>query len=171
MTTAIFVRESKEDYFFKKFISVGLSGFLSLFFPLTLLLIINLLIFPDYSNAYVGVIGGAFSSIFSKNQLLYAVVIIVNSSIFGFIYANIGLVSSFYFKNRYICVFFPLIVYFLPSFIFPFMGFDKYEPVTTFDLTSNTATNGYLVSLQLAFLFISTFFVGYKKIAKGNLNI
>jgi hypothetical protein len=25
--------------------------------------------------------------------------------------------------------------------------------------------------LQLAFLFISTFFVGYKKIAKGNLNI
>jgi hypothetical protein len=25
--------------------------------------------------------------------------------------------------------------------------------------------------LQLAFLLISTFFVGYKKIAKGNLNI
>lgn len=170
MTNAIFSRETKGKYFKKKFISVGLSGFISLFLPLTILLIINIIIHPNFSKAYMGFIGGAFSDIYTYNQLLYAVLIILNSGIFGFVYANIGLVSSFYLKNRYACVFFPLIIYFSPSFLFPLLGLDKYEPITTFDITSNTATNGFLVYAQLLLLLIITFALGYKKINKKEMN-
>ncbi len=171
MTTAIFSRETKEQYFIKKFLSVGLSGWISLFLPLIMLLIANLIVYPTFSNAYMGVIGGAFSKIYESNKLIYAIILILNSSFFGFVYANIGLVSSFYFKNRYTCVFFPLCIYFFPSFIFPFLNLDKYEPVTTFDITSNTATNGILVSTQLFLLLGITFLVGYKKITKKDLGL
>ncbi|EPH99919.1 hypothetical protein D920_01100 [Enterococcus faecalis 13-SD-W-01] len=166
MTTAIFTRQTKKKYFMNKFVSVGFSGFLALFIPLSLLLAVNLMIYPDFSGAYVGTIGGAFSEVYEKNQLLYAMILIFNSSIFGFIYANVGLVSSFFFKNKYICVFFPLLVYFVPSFVFPFLGLDRYEPVTTFDITSNTSTTVFLITVQLFVLASATFLMGYQKITK-----
>jgi hypothetical protein len=166
MTTAIFTRQTKKKYFMNKFISVGCSGFFALLVPLSLLLAANFMIYPNFSGAYMGAIGGAFSEIYEQNQLLYAIILILNSSIFGFIYANVGLVSSFFFKNKYICVFFPLLVYFIPSFIFPFFGLDRYEPVTTFDLTSNTTTTIFIVITQLFVLAGMTFIIGYKKITQ-----
>lgn len=166
MVNAIFSRETKAQYFRNKYIAVGLSGSISIMIPLTILLIGSFLIFPQKNQTNLAGIHGAFSSVYHQNQLLYAVIMIINSGIFGFIYANIGFVSSLFFNNKYLCVFFPLLLYTIPSFIFPFLGLDRYEPVVTFDVTSNTTSTIGVVYLQFAFLLIITFYVGLQRIQK-----
>lgn len=170
MITAIFVRMTKKKYFFIKFFSVGVMGSLVIVLPLICLFLLNLLIYPSSAPAYMGEIGGPFSTIFKENQRLYAGLLILNSGLFGFIYANIGFVSSIFIKNKYITAFFPLIIYFFPSFIFPLLHLDRYEPVTTFDLSANTTTTFQNIYIQFAFLLVVLFSIGTTYFSKENKN-
>ncbi|MGT2732547.1 ABC transporter permease [Streptococcus ruminantium] len=166
MIYAVLSRTTVKNYFFTKFFAIGCVASLSLFLPLLLLLVINQFLFPIGAPIYLGDIKGAWSFIFQENQLWYVMITIIHSTFFAFIYANLSFVSTIYLPNKVTALVAPFLVYYLPSFVFPFVGLDVLEPVNTFDLTANSASNELFVYGQLGCILFLTVVLGIYKIQK-----
>jgi hypothetical protein len=106
----VLIRESRLYYFIQKYITTGLLGGLAVALPLFLLLVLNLVIYPKGSVNFFSAVG-PFSAVFKYSQLAYAVILIINSYIFGFIYANIGLTISFFIQNKVAAIISPFLLY------------------------------------------------------------
>lgn len=166
MIYGIVTRISIKKYYYIKCLTLSLVAALTIIIPLLFFLLTNALIFQFEKGVYFGEIGGAWSSVFKENQLAYVMILIANSAIFAATYANVGFVATFFSHHKLASIVIPFILYLLPSFIFPFIGFDKFEPVTTFDLTSNTSSTIFTVYSQLIIIILLGFSLGYLKLKK-----
>lgn len=153
MLSQILLRSGRRKYILFKIITTGVLGASVMFLSTLLLLFVNFLFFPDLNPTYLGVISGPFSSVYEQNQLIYIIVLIINSTIFGFIYSNIGLATVIFFKKQYFAVVGPVIVYLFPTFIFPLIGLYSYLPSNTFSLY--LSTNGTVFSQAMQFVVLS----------------
>lgn len=136
----IFNRTTSQQYWIVKFFSVGLAGALALILPLTIWLIINLIFFGNVhpvDSAGLALSGPFWNLIVTKQDFWYCLINILHCGLFGFIYANIGLLASLFIQKSYAAIGLPFIIYTLPSFIFPYLGLDVLEPVDTFLLNGN----------------------------------
>lgn len=162
----VFNRTKCLNYYWRKIISTGISGALALTLPLVGLLLINLLFFGNH-HPNIGSLVGPFSEFYKQKQdLVYILFIILNSGLFGFIYANLGLVATLFIPKPYVAIGIPLIVYMVPSFFFTYFGLDRFEPVTTFYLSANASENYLTVYGQLFLLEVVILVVGYLKIKR-----
>ena len=166
MIYGILTRTSLRRYFIIKILVTGLTASLTILLPLLLFLVINCIFFPLGQGISFGHIGGAWSSIFLNNQFLYIIILIIHASIFSFIYANVGLITSFFIHNKLVPILAPFSFYILPSFVFHFFNLDRFEPVTTFDLTANTASNAATVYGQLIIILCTLLIVGSIQLKK-----
>lgn len=165
----VFGRMKPSKYYWNKIVSTGISGFLAIVVPLVCLLIINILIFGNH-HANVGSFSGPFSHLYIKEQdLAYIICLILNSGLFGFVYANLGLVTSLFVPKTYATIGIPLIIYMIPSFFFTYFGLDRFEPVTTFYLSANAYETYLTVYGQLLLLEIITLGAGYIRIKETRI--
>ncbi|MFA9494201.1 ABC transporter permease [Streptococcus sp. E17BB] len=166
MIYGILTRTTLKTYYIVKIASNSLASALSIMLPLTLFLLTNRIMLPFEKGLYFGEIGGAWSSVFRQHQMLYAILTVINSGIFAAVYANLGLVSTFFIRNKLASAVIPFGLYLLPSFVFPFIRLDRFEPVTTFDLTANTTANVLSVYGQLLLILSVTLVVGFFRLKK-----
>lgn len=167
MVTAILSRTSRLKYYFSKIFVVGSIGAISIALPLLIMLLLSMMISPHGLNVYMAEFsktGMTFGSFYQKSELNFAFFVIFNSAIFGFIYANIGLIASLFVTNKYIVIFMPFLVYILPSFVFDFLGLGRFSTMSTFDLTANTLTTPLNVGINFSVIIIVIIVVGYFKI-------
>ncbi|WP_238386388.1 ABC transporter permease [Streptococcus sp. S784/96/1] len=166
MIYGMLTRTTLKRYYLTKFLVNSLVSTLVGILPLALFLTANEVLFPVEQGSYFGEIGGAWSVIFKKSPLLYSVITIINSGFFATIYANLGLVSTFFIRHKLVSIVMPFMIYILPSFVFPFVGLDQFEPVTTFDLTANTSATAVLVYSQMVVFFLVIAVLGYVRLKK-----
>ncbi|MGT2744465.1 ABC transporter permease [Streptococcus phocae subsp. phocae] len=166
MIYGMLTRTTITKYYLVKIFVNGLVSSLTMILPLILFLIINYVVFPFDKGTYFGELRGAWSFMFKKDPLIYIITTIINSGFFAFIYANLGFVSTLFIRSKLISIVMPFIFYILPSFVFPFLGLDKFEPVTTFDLTANTASTILTVYGQMVLILLVIFIVGFVKLSK-----
>lgn len=160
-------RMNRYKYFFTKIFTTGMMGSMVLMIPLmlgltTLVLIYNNLVPLDE----LAITKGVLNNLAKNHSILYSFLIIIHLGVFGFIYSVIGLVASMVVQHKYMALIFPFILYFSPSFIFPFIGVDYIEPVTTFDVLLSYKTTFPLVYGQLFLLFSLALLVGQYVIKK-----
>lgn len=166
MIYAILTRTTIKKYYFVKLLVNSIVSALTIFIPLLLFLMLNLLLFPLDKGGYFGELSGVWSFLFQKNPLLYVGVTIINCSLFAIVYANLGFVATLFVRHKLSSLIFPFIFYTLPSFVFPLIGLDRIEPVTTFDLTANTASTMLTVYAQLFLVLGVTVMVGFFRLKK-----
>ncbi|WP_446452687.1 ABC transporter permease [Tuanshanicoccus yangjingiae] len=164
MILGILTRTTINKYYMVKILVNSLASWLSIIVPLSIFLIINLVLFPLDKAAYFGEIGGAWSFLFKQNALIYIFITILNSGLFAIVYSNLGFVSTLFVHHKLVSIVMPFIFYILPSFVFPFLELDKFEPVTTFDLTANTTSTSAIVYSQMILILLIVLVVGYVKI-------
>lgn len=92
MIYGILTRTTLKTYYLVKIASNSLASALSIVCPLTLFLLTNRIMLPFEKGLYFGEIGGAWSSVFRQQQMLYAILTVINSGIFATVCANLGLV-------------------------------------------------------------------------------
>jgi hypothetical protein len=158
---SILIRESRTQYFLKKYLVTGLLGSISVALPLVLLLIINLLFFPK-GDFNLGSMQKTFHEIYEQSKLTYAIMAIVNFAIFGFIYANIGLTISFFIRNKVVAIVGPFLLYTSPAFFFIHLNLSQFEPSATFDFD----TRAYIIASEFLFLLTISLIAGYIKFIK-----
>jgi hypothetical protein len=161
----ILIRKSRICYFTQKYIATGLLGGLAIALPLFLLLVLNLIIYPKGNVNFFSIVG-PFSAVFKYSQFAYAVILIINSYIFGFIYANIGLTISFFIKSKVVAIISPLLLYILPAFFFIYLHLDRFEPSVTFNFNANCQNTLSIVISEFLFLLITSIIAGYIKFIK-----
>lgn len=166
MIYAIMTRSSLKKYYITRILVNGIASALTMFIPLFLLLLINLFLFDVSAGESFGILHGAWSFVFDKNQFLYSIIIILNSTLFAFIYGNVGLVATLFVNNKLFGIVAPFTLYILPSFILPFFNLTQFEAITTFDLSANSSANLMTVYGQLFLIFIVIFFLGMNKIKR-----
>ncbi|MDR1473430.1 MAG: hypothetical protein LBI41_02530 [Lactobacillales bacterium] len=159
----ILIRESRIQYFLKKYLVTGFLGSMAVALPLILLLIINLFFFPK-GDFNLGSMAGVFHEIYERSKLAYAIISIANATIFGFIYANIGLTISFFIHNKVLAITAPFLLYILPAFFFTYLNLSQFEPSATFDFS--TSTRAYIIASEFLFLLMTSIIAGYIKFVK-----
>jgi hypothetical protein len=158
----LLIRESRTQYFLKKYLITGLLGSLAVALPLILLLIINLFFFPKGDFSLGSGVLGAFHEIYERSKLAYSIIAIINAAIFGFIYANIGLTISFFIHNKVVAIVAPFLLYILPAFFFIYLNLSQFEPSATFDF----GTRAYIIASEFLFLLMTSIIAGYIKFIK-----
>lgn len=166
----VLIRETRIYYLIKKYLITGLLGSLAIALPLLILLLLNVMllnigVFPK-GNVNLGTGAGPFNEIYQRNQLMYALITIANSAIFGFIYANIGLTISFFIKNKIAAITTPFLLYMLPGFFFIYLHLDRFEPSSTFDFNANSKNTLSIVISEFLFLLTTSLIAGYIKFVK-----
>jgi len=163
----VLIRESRINYFVKKYLITGILGSLAISLPLLMLLLINIIFFPKGSIQHIAPsMSGAFNEVYQNSQLAYALLTIVNSTIFGFIYANIGLAISFFIKNKVAAIVGPFLFYILPSFFFIYLNLTPLEPSFTFNFSGQRDIKFSIIALELLLLLIISVIAGYLKFIK-----
>ncbi|MEJ6348967.1 hypothetical protein R4Y45_07010 [Holzapfeliella sp. He02] len=160
MLSAILVRLGKRRYFLTKTMSVGITGALVLGLPLIGLLLINWLIYPDLSQVDLPIYG-PFSIIANQNQLLYAIVMIINSMVVGFILANISLLVALITNKKYAALIMPFLIYTLPNFFFVLVGLYQFTPSNLLYPSWATKATELSHSLYLALAIFFVIGIGY----------
>lgn len=125
-------RMSIKRYWLTKFVVVGILGAAALMVPLVLLLIVNLIFWGHGHVDAMGLSGPFWNLYTSKQDLLFAIVLIIHSGLFGWVYAEMGLVVSLFVDRVYAVVGIPFVLYLAPSFVLPFLDLSRFEPSTTF---------------------------------------
>ncbi|MDR1473434.1 MAG: hypothetical protein LBI41_02550 [Lactobacillales bacterium] len=161
----LLIRESRTQYFLKKYLVTGLLGSLAVALPLILLLLINIIFFPK-GDFNLGSMTGAFHEIYERSKLAYAIISIANATIFGFIYANIGLTISFFIRNKVMAIVAPFLLYILPAFFFIYLNLSQFEPTQTFTFNGNSDKKAYIIASEFLFLLMTSIIAGYIKFIK-----
>lgn len=159
-------RSNIQRYWRTKFWSVGITGALALMIPLIILLIVNLAIFGNH-HASFGDLTGPFVWLYNTHQDFWLILItILHSGLFGFIYANLGLVVSLYIPKSYAVVGFPFLIYLVPAFVFPFLGLSQFEPSATFIFYASSGSTYTSVYGELILVLILVMLAGYWRIRR-----
>lgn len=135
------VRYSNNKYYFSKFLTVFLSGFIIIFIPFILNYLLNFIAFPlnstiDYTNFSVAVSGiynsgintlVLFRNLFAQNMYIYNFLHIILMSFTGAFIAVIVYQFSFFYENSriiLICSFF--VIYQLYNIVLGGLGIDQF---------------------------------------------
>ncbi|WP_125605081.1 hypothetical protein [Lapidilactobacillus bayanensis] len=125
-------RMTPQQYWRTKMLVTGILGALVLMLPLFLWLLINLVFLKNNKVPDLMTVAGPFSSLYNTRPLLFCLLLIGHSGLFGFIYADLALVVSLYIEKTYAVIAIPFLAYLLPSFVFPYLGLSRFEPTMTF---------------------------------------
>lgn len=135
------VRYSNNKYYFSKFLTVFISGFIIIFIPFILNYLLNFIAFPlnstiDYTNFSVAVSGiynsgintlVLFRNLFAQNMYIYNFLHIILMSFTGAFIAVIVYQFSFFYENSriiLICSFF--VIYQLYNIVLGGLGIDQF---------------------------------------------
>ncbi|MDR1521306.1 MAG: hypothetical protein LBS28_00345 [Streptococcaceae bacterium] len=163
----LLIRESRLNYLVKKYLVTGFLGSLAISLPLLTLLLVNIIFLPKGNIQHItSGMSGAFSEVYNHSQLAYALLTIANAAIFGFIYANIGLMISFFIKNKVAAIISPFLLYILPSFFFIYLNLTPFEPSFTFQFNGQRDIRFFIIVLEFLFLLIFSIIAGYIKFIK-----
>lgn len=111
-------RVSRRTYFFAKYAATFFSGFSLFFLPLLVNFLAVACVYPAYlpdpsfmSAGLYGVeYGGAFSELFFRMPLLYAVIYLLVPSVFAGLWATVPMALAFFVRNKYVALFAPFLV-------------------------------------------------------------
>ncbi|WP_027964956.1 hypothetical protein [Halalkalibacillus halophilus] len=147
-------RVEKRKYLWAKFWANFVTGGLIIFLPLSIIYVIYIIVFGVYP--FPNPSAGPLGHLAVESPTIYGFFIIIISTIFGAVYASIGIAVSSLFHKTIISHIVPFMVFLLPAFIFPFIGLDRIEPSTTWSPNLNANTTLLGVLSQLSFLLITS---------------
>jgi hypothetical protein len=111
----------KNNYFYSKYLGTGVSGGLILLLSVICLGIICILFFPALNSNGVSnpvLANGLFSPVYPiGNGIPFILIQALLAFLFGFLWSTIGLTLSFIIPNKYFCVGFTLILYYILNYI------------------------------------------------------
>lgn len=158
MLSATLIRTNRKDYFIANSIISSIIGGLAICLPLLILLIITIFIYGTGATE-LGYTDSPFRYFIHHYQFLFIIIIILNSFLFGVVYANISLMFAFVFKNTYLSLIGPFFVYIFPNLFLPFMNAERFSPAYTYMLTFGGSI--YRILGQLFLLLIISISIGY----------
>lgn len=132
----ITVRESYKKYGIYKAISIFLSGFISVFISSILFFILINVCFPNTLQNSTITVYGFFSGVADYDKNLYIFLYVIICSFMGGVFALMALAISTVFNNYIVTILFPIMFWFVGSFIAGTLNIQLFEPA---------AINGYMV--------------------------
>lgn len=155
-------RSQKNKYYVTKIASIGFVTSLLVFVSLSLILIANFYLY-GMESVDVGIVRGAFSPLYATKPLQYVMVWIFILTADAFAFSCLGFVSSLFTLNPFTALGVVCGIYFIPSFLFPFFGWDHWEPMSMVDLSLNLDSTASIVLSQLALWIVIPILVGMWK--------
>lgn len=173
---SLITRGNRWNYLLSKFIISFFIGFLTIFSILMLNYIITILIYPFLDviiaeNIMVPDNGAAFEKVFYQNIYVYNFIYILINAFIGGLFSAFAFALSLIikYKNEFIVIAVPFIIYTAQSIIFSFIN-PRYDilhiiqPKTRFALISPITNNHISLSISIwCGITILLFFIGYKK--------
>lgn len=109
----IYYRLDIRKYIIIRVVVNAVTGSGVLVFSLILTLIISMIIFRQYPinplpSSFMRS-GGAFYQIYNSNPLLFSLILIANTFIFGIVFSTLGLTISLFIENEYLPIIFPFL--------------------------------------------------------------
>lgn len=128
-------------------------GFLILFIPYFILLILNLLIAP-YKELYIGEYSGVFKYFFDTNQLIYSLMTVLWYGVWGSVFSVFGLASSLITKKKIFGTLLPMMYMLGGGIFFAIFNMSYLEPVGTISFGYQKDLTFMLIFFHIGLLFI-----------------
>lgn len=175
----IHIRLNEKKYFIIRYLVNGIVGGGVLAICLTVTLLILLVIFrgtpitpiPTIDDGQY-LVTGAFSYYYNNKPLIFAVICILMSFAYGFIFATLGFAVAVFTENSYLAVVVPFIFPILVTMIFSPTRLDKYISAETlfFPLRFTSTTSLQYIFSTLGWLIFVTTLLVIAYIRKGKKN-
>ncbi|WP_286135809.1 hypothetical protein [Philodulcilactobacillus myokoensis] len=157
---------SIKKYFITRTLSTGFLGGLILSFLLLLLLLISLHFGKLPKSILNNMISGAFSSIYPNHKILYSIIFIINSFIFGFVFSILGMVTTLFWNNKYAPTIVTLIVYLFSEPLLSIINLGSLGFTNLFLYSENNLTTPLKINLEFFTILVLSIIVGYLKMKR-----
>ncbi|MBS4931626.1 MAG: hypothetical protein KH020_09950 [Clostridiales bacterium] len=104
------------------------------------------------------------------SMLCYGSTNIIHCSIFGAVYAVLGLAVSFFVKKKYVAWLFPFLLTIVFSLFSMYLNITAIEPMSIFAVTRNINVSFITILGEFIILFVGSYFIANKKLEKDMEN-
>lgn len=171
----IFQRISPQKYIMSNALFTSLIGGL-VFIISYLFLFLLVLIFDPTPSPLISFIIGPFSNIYNQSLLLFCIIFILHSFIFGVVYSLFGFGIAMNCKNKIFIYILPLAIYLLPSYLLYLLPNEVVSmlnwiiPFRTFEIAANNIPLRMNMTQLVIIGLISVFsiLIGYKQLRQNS---